>query len=97
MLDGLEVDHGGLDRVADDLVHVVDEIGARLDRLDQELGPLRSSWIGEAQQAYVVAKARWDGAITEMRELLRDTARQVTRSNAEYRAADGRGARSFET
>ncbi len=96
MLDGLEVDHGGLDRVADDLVHVVDEIGARLDRLDQELGPLRASWVGDAQRAYVAAKARWDGAITEMRDVLRDTARQVRCSNADYRAADARGARSFE-
>jgi hypothetical protein len=42
-----------------------------------------------------VAAARWDGAITEMRDLLSSTSQQVTRSNIEYRAADARGARSF--
>ena len=64
-------------------------------RLDGELAPLRSQWVGEAQQAYTVAKARWDGAINEMRDLLRITSQQVTQANADYRAADARGARSF--
>ena len=94
-LDGLRVDHGGLDRVADDLRQVVDRIDARMNHLDQELAPLRSQWVGEAQQAYVVAKARWDGAISEMRDLLRLTSHQVAEANAAYRAADARGARSF--
>ena len=53
-------------------------------------------WIGDAQQAYTVAKQRWDGAIHDMRELLHNTSQQVTQSNAEYRAADARGARSFD-
>ena len=94
-LDGLEVDHGGLDLVADDLRRIVDRIDARMDQLDHELAPLRSDWLGEAQQAYVAAKARWDGAIHEMRDLLRSTALQVAAANDEYRAADARGARSF--
>jgi WXG100 family type VII secretion target len=95
-LDGLKVDHAGLDRAADDLMSIVDEIDARMSQLEQDLSPLRSGWIGDAQQAYAVAKQRWDGAIHEMKDLLRSTSRQVTRSNAEYRAADARGARSFD-
>ena len=95
-LDALKVNHAGLDRAADDLMGIVTEIGARMSRLEHELAPLRSSWVGEAQQSYTVAKRRWDGAITEMRELLRSTSRQVTVSNADYRAADARGARAFE-
>jgi early secretory antigenic target protein ESAT-6 len=67
-----------------------------MQQLEEELDPLRASWIGEAQQAYAVAKARWDGAVDEMRDLLRSTSQQVTRSDAEYRAADARGARSFD-
>ena len=43
-----------------------------------------------------MAKHRWDGAIHEMKDLLHSTSQQVTLSNAEYRAADARGARSFE-
>ena len=63
-LDGLRVDHAGLDAAADDLHRTVNDIDARLNRLEQELSPLRSDWTGNAQQAYVAAKARWDGAIT---------------------------------
>ncbi len=94
-LDGLRVDHAALDRTADDLRMIVTRIDARLQVLDGELAPLRAQWVGEAQQAYAAAKARWDGAVDEMRDLLRLTSEQVSRSNAEYRAADARGARSF--
>jgi 6 kDa early secretory antigenic target len=94
-LDGLRVDHAGLERTADDLRRIVGRIDARLQALDHELAPLRTQWVGDAQEAYVVAKARWDGAITEMGDLLRSTAEQVSRSNEDYRAADARGARAF--
>jgi WXG100 family type VII secretion target len=73
----------------------VREIDDRLNRLESELAPLRSDWVGNAQQAYATAKARWDAAILEMNHLLDHTSRAVQRSNEEYRAADGRGAASF--
>jgi 6 kDa early secretory antigenic target len=95
-LDGLRVNHAGLDEAAEDLTRVVAKIDARLNQLQRELEPLRTSWVGDAQRAYAVAAARWEGAITEMRDLLYSTSQQVTRSNAEYRAADLRGARSFD-
>jgi WXG100 family type VII secretion target len=94
-LDGLRVNHAGLDTAADDLRRTVNDIDDRLDRLEQELAPLRSDWSGNAQQAYLDAKARWDRAIGEMRDLLDQTGRTVLQSNAEYRAADQRGAASF--
>ena len=94
-LDGLRVDHAGLDRTADDLRMIVTRIDARMQLLDGELAPLRAQWVGDAQRAYAAAKARWDLAIHEMRDLLRLTSEQVAVSNAEYRAADARGARSF--
>jgi WXG100 family type VII secretion target len=95
-LDGLKVDHAGLDQAADDLLTIVKRIDARMNRLEHELEPLRTGWIGDAQQAFTVAKHRWDHAIREMKDLLHSTARQVTLSNAEYRAADARGARAFD-
>jgi WXG100 family type VII secretion target len=95
-LDALKVNHTGLDQTADDLMRIVDAIGGRMQQLDGELGPLRADWIGDAQQAYTVAKQRWDGAIDEMRDLLHATSQQVVRANDEYRAADVRGARSFD-
>jgi 6 kDa early secretory antigenic target len=93
--DGLRVHHAGLDTAAEDMYRTVTAMDERLDRLAHELAPLRSDWTGAAQQAYTAAKAQWDQAILEMRDLLGETSRTVTRSNAEYRAADQRGAASF--
>ena len=81
-LDGLRVNHAGLDTAAEDMYRTVKEIDDRLNRLEQELAPLRSDWSGNAQQAYTVAKAKWVGAIQEMRNLLDETSRTVTRSVA---------------
>ena len=95
-IDGLRVNHAGLDQAAQDLYTAVKEIDDRMNRLESELAPLRSDWTGQAQQAYIAAKATWDGAIQDMRNLLDDTSRAVHQSNAEYRAADQRGAASFD-
>lgn len=95
-LDGLRVNHAGLETAAQDLYQAVKDIDDRMNRLEGELEPLRSSWAGNAQQAYVVAKSKWDQAIQEMATLLADTSRTVSQSNEEYRAADQRGAASFD-
>jgi WXG100 family type VII secretion target len=93
--DGLRVNHAGLDTAAQDLHATVKEIDDRLNRLESELGPLRSDWVGHAQEAYTAAKARWDAAILAMKEMLEQTGRMVQESNSEYLAADRRGASSF--
>jgi len=95
-LDGLRVVHAGLDRAADDLMGIVSRIDARLQRLAQDLQPLRVSWIGDAQHSYIAAQQQWDAAIAEMRDLLREASQQVAQSNYSYRAADARGARAFD-
>ena len=95
-LDGLRVNHAGLDMAAQDLSNAVKHIDDRLNRLESELAPLRSDWTGNAQQSYQVAKTKWDTAMQEMRDLLQETSTTVHQSNADYRAADQRGAASFE-
>jgi early secretory antigenic target protein ESAT-6 len=95
-LDGLRVNHAGLDMAAQDLGNTVKHIDDRLNRLESELAPLRSDWTGNAQQAYQVAKTKWDNAMQEMRDLLQETSTTVHQSNADYRAADQRGAASFD-
>ena len=92
---GMLVHHGSLDQAAEDLRRKAREIDQRLDRLEGELAPLRSDWSGRAQEAYHQAKATWDAAMEEMRQLLDDTGRTVASSNAEYAAADARGAAAF--
>ena len=87
-LDGLRVNHSGLDKAAEDLYGAVKKIDDRMDRLENELAPLRSDWSGQAQEAYKLAKAKWDWALKEMRDLLDETSKTVYQSNDEYRAAD---------
>ncbi|MEQ6903846.1 WXG100 family type VII secretion target [Nocardioides sp. YIM 152588] len=93
--DGLRVDHAALEGAADDLHAAVRAIDARLDRLDHDLAPLRADWSGAQQEAYRSAQATWDAAMAEMRDLLDLTQRAVRQANAEYRAADLRGAARF--
>ena len=94
--DGLVVNHGGLSEITDHLYKMVKDIDDRMNRLESELAPLKSDWHGNAQQAYTTAKAKWDWAIQEMRDLLDESHQTVYQSNAEYQAADKRGAAQFE-
>lgn len=95
-LDGIRVNHAGLDQAAQDLHRSVQDIDTRMGRLESELGPLRHQWAGHARGAYDAAKATWDQAIQEMKELLDETSRTVHQSNADYAAADRRGAEAFQ-
>ena len=95
-LDGLRVQHGALDQAATDMQQTVKDIDDRLDRLEAELEPLRSEWAGHAREAYLHAKATWDRAIGEMRDLLDTSHRTVSQSNLDYQAVDRRGAARFD-
>lgn len=93
--DGIKVNHGALSQGAQDLLGAAKGIQARLDQLEGDLKPLATNWTGSARQSYDTAKARWDQAIAEMILLLQDTSTGVDSSNAEYMAADRRGADRF--
>lgn len=92
---GLHVDHAALAGAAQGLVAGARRIGARLDELEGDLAPLRSQWTGAARGAYDQAKAQWDTAVTEMVQLLAQVGQGVELADAEYRAADQRGATRF--
>ena len=93
---GLVVDHAALQRMADELRAAVAGIDARLDRLEHDLGPLRSEWGGLAHDAYAVAKASWDGAMLEMRAVLHDTSRAVLEADSAYLHTDRSAATAFQ-
>jgi WXG100 family type VII secretion target len=93
--DGIKVQHGKLEMGAADVMQAAKDIEARLDNLENDLNPLRNDWNGSAKQAYADAKAKWDQAMTDMIQLLEQASRGVEASNAEYRAADNRGANRF--
>jgi WXG100 family type VII secretion target len=93
--DGITVQHGRLDQGSADVMSAAKDIEARLDQLESDLKPLRSDWTGSAKSAYDEAKATWDKAIADMILLLQDASAGVDTSNAEYKAADQRGAGRF--
>jgi early secretory antigenic target protein ESAT-6 len=95
-MDGIRVNHGAVDQAAADMYQKVKDIDDRMNRLESELEPLRSQWVGQAPSQYTVSKAKWDNAIQEMRDLLDKSSQTVYQSNAEYQAADKRGAAQFE-
>lgn len=92
----IRVNHGGLDGIVEALHAGVTAIDGRLDALESELAPLRGDWTGHAQRSYVQAKHTWDTAIQEMLTLLEQTRGAVAASNAQYAAADARGAGHFD-
>jgi WXG100 family type VII secretion target len=95
-LNGIRVNHAGLDQAAQDLHQKVKDIDARMGRLESELAPLRNEWAGNARSSYDTAKAKWDWAIQEMKDLLDQTSQTVHQSNADYASADKRGAEAFQ-
>lgn len=95
-LDGIRVNHGALEQAASDMLQTVKDIDDRMNRLESELAPLKSDWAGNAQGAYTIAKARWDTAIQDMKDLLNESQLTVTQSNQDYMAADKRGAAQFD-
>lgn len=93
--DGIKVQHSKLETGAADVMKAAKDIEARLNTLEDDLNPLRNDWNGSAKQAYADAKIKWDRAMSEMILLLEQASRGVDASNAEYRAADTRGANRF--
>lgn len=91
----VRVDHGALAAAADGLRATARSIEADLDRLEQDLAPLRGDWTGAAKNAYDEARGRWNAAIQEMFLVLGGLSGSVHESDAAYRAADQRGAGRF--
>ncbi len=93
--DGINVQHGKLDTGSADVIKAATDIKTRLQDLEEDLRPLASDWTGAAKESYRDAKQKWDTAIDEMITLLHQAGNNVDTSNAEYKAADSRGAGRF--
>jgi 6 kDa early secretory antigenic target len=91
----LRVEHAALDQAAQDLSTAVRAIDGRMNDLENELRNLQNDWTGQAKGQYEISKQRWNTAIYEMLTVLGQTSTSVTQSNADYIAADQRGAQSF--
>ncbi|KRA29894.1 MULTISPECIES: WXG100 family type VII secretion target [unclassified Nocardioides] len=95
-LDGLRVNHGELEAAAQNMYATVQKLDESLNNLEKDIANDVATWSGQQQEAYRVSKAAWDWAMQEMKDLLDESHKTVYSSNAEYMAADKRGAGRFE-
>lgn len=95
MSDDLKVHHGNLDLASSDLTTASKNLQTLITDLEAELNKRQSSWTGAAKNAYVPAKAQWNGAISDMKELLFDIGQAVDKSNMAYLQADMQGSKLF--
>jgi 6 kDa early secretory antigenic target len=71
-------------------------ITSQLEQLDAEVGKLRSSWSGAAQQAYDEAQRKWTQSLTEMNTLLGQIADTTENIAHGYHGQDQRSAGRFQ-
>ena len=95
MSDVITVDQVALSHAAGDLARAVRASQERIDRLARELAPLHTEWYGQAQQAYLEAKAVWEGAQRQMQQVPAALSSGVIDAGHAYRSADEAGARAF--
>ncbi|WP_370288589.1 WXG100 family type VII secretion target [Nocardioides sp.] len=93
--DGLRVNHAELDAAAQNMYATVQKLDETLNNLESDIAPKVATWSGSQQESYRSAKAAWDRAMQEMRDLLAQSKQSVDDSNADYAAADRRGADRF--
>jgi early secretory antigenic target protein ESAT-6 len=91
----LAVSFGGLDGISGEIAAGVSKLEGRLNRLEQDLNPLKADWTGEAANAYQQAKIKWDGAIADLKATLAKTGTAVQDSRSEYKATESKNASAF--
>ncbi|NJQ06537.1 WXG100 family type VII secretion target [Streptomyces lonarensis] len=79
------MDYRGVDNVVEDLHAQTRAIRQMLDQMDQELQPLRNSWVGDASEQYAIKQAAWNNAMTEMDRLLTQDAALLQNLGQGYR------------
>ena len=86
------VNHGAMSTASSDLSGDAAYLQSVLDDLDSKIKTLAANWEGDAQQAYLAAKAQWTAAMTEIREVLGAISQLLSATNDTFRNIDVKGA-----
>ena len=92
----IKVNYATIDQTGSEITDRSRQLQEILDAMDVELQPLRQNWDGEAQQAYLQAKAKWTEGMTDMRQVLAAIGSHVSDAPGSYRATDGSVAQTFD-
>jgi len=88
MSDYTMVQFAALESGQQDLVNSLNQLRSTVDGLDSQLQTHLSTWIGSAQQAYLVAKTTWTNAMTDMQTVLGSLGSVVGTASENYSAAE---------
>lgn len=87
---GYKMQFGTVEMAGTDIGSAANNLETKLNDMDTQLKPLQADWTGEASEAYIVAKAQWTKAISEMKALLAEIGQQVIQDSQEARSNETR-------
>lgn len=95
MGENIAVGYEALDGAAATIKNQAINIEDKLDAMEKRMLNRKDEWTGEASNAFDEARADWEGAMADMKNVLQDIGHTVGLSNAEYQAAEAANARRF--
>ena len=90
-----QVNYGALDGAAADIKSGAANLQACLDDLENTLNQLRSSWEGQAQEAYNAAQVKWNQGLEGLKDVLTRTSAAVDSARSNYQQTDQASAARF--
>ena len=91
----IKANYATIDQAGSDISDGARQIQETLDAMDAELQQLQQNWDGQAQQAYLQAKAKWSEGMNDMRQVLVAIGSHVSDASGSYRATDSSAAHAF--
>jgi WXG100 family type VII secretion target len=79
------VDYSHMNNASDDLVSQTKAIADTISNMEQELGQLKSSWIGADADTYHRKQQVWDNAIQAMENMLTSHAQLLDEISGSYK------------
>lgn len=92
----ISVDHDSVTTTIASIEETIDVIEQGLDHLESRAAVLRSSWDGEARQAFDIAHARWDASLRELNAIAHAMSAVAHSSNSRFQEHDRRGAQAWQ-
>ncbi|MBX3094849.1 MAG: WXG100 family type VII secretion target [Cryobacterium sp.] len=94
-MQSMSVNPAQVTALANELRTGSNNIRQTLETLESEVGKLRASWGGDAQEQYDAAQRKWSQTLGEMQALLTQIAAKTEEISTQYVHADNTSAQRF--